>query len=423
MFESLLKLKSRGIKHLSSILMRQNLTWFGVLYLFTLLLVIVCNGAGYEKFDVEVALLTSAGLTFLLAFLTLPQRLYRFKLPIVLVFNTFMLLTYWYISTNNSLVFFFIYELFLLPSSYLVYSVSPNKRAVKSTTYFVWWTQAGSMLVLGGLLLQIVSNGTLYFNEVSHINTLAGLLILLGFGVKIPIFPFFFWLTKTHVEAITSFSIFLSGFLVKLAVFGIVKFQIFNNPTLVAIVLPLTLVSIVVASVGFIYQTDYKKIIAYATVQEMNILTLLYLLTVQYDNCAVSNLLIVHTLLSGLFFTIADLLYKKYNSRALKSLKGLLQLAPKMASFVLGAILVFKGLPYTAKFPIEFTLYSSLLQESKLLFIFLIICVVFIGNLFFTLVNVAVLFGSTKTNVVTDLTTREFSSLLFPILWLVLYIL
>lgn len=403
--------------------MRQNLTWFGVLYLFTLLLIIVSNGTGYEKFGIEVALLTSAGLTFLLAFLTLPQRLYRFKLHIVLVFNAFMMLTYWYISTNNSLVFFFIYELFLLPSSYLVYCVSPNKRAVKSTTYFVWWTQAGSMLVLGGLLIQIVSNGTLYFDEVSHVNTLAGLLILLGFGVKIPIFPFFFWLTKTHVEAITSFSIFLSGFLVKLAVFGVVKFQIFNNPTLVAIVLPLTLISILVASIGFIYQTDYKKIIAYATVQEMNILTLLYLLTVQYDNCAVSSLLIVHTLLSGLFFTIADLLYKKYNSRALKSLKGLLQVAPKMASLVIGAILVFKGLPYTAKFPIEFTLYSTLLQESKLLFSFLIISVVFIGNLFFTLVNVTVLFGSNKTDVVTDLTAREFSSILFPLLWLALYVL
>lgn len=48
------------------------------------------------------------------------------------------------------------------------------------------------MLVLGGLLIHAVSNGTLSFDKVNHVSTLAGVLILLGFGVKIPIFPFFF---------------------------------------------------------------------------------------------------------------------------------------------------------------------------------------------------------------------------------------
>lgn len=44
--------------------------------------------------------------------------------------------------------------------------------------------------------------------------------ILIGLGVKIPIWPFHFWLTKTHVEAPTYFSIYLSGFLVKTAIMG-----------------------------------------------------------------------------------------------------------------------------------------------------------------------------------------------------------
>jgi NADH:ubiquinone oxidoreductase subunit 4 (subunit M) len=230
-------------------------------------------------------------------------------------------------------------------------------------------------------------------------------------------------LTKTHVEAITSFSIFLSGFLVKLAIYGLVKFQIFTNPLLVAALLPLTLLSIAVASVGFAYQTDYKKVIAYATVQEMNVLTLVYLLTVQSDPQVVTNLLIVHTLLSGLFFTVADLLYKKFGSRSLKSLKGLLQLAPKMSTALVVAVLVFKGLPYTAKFPIEFAAYSVLLQENKLLGTFVILCVVFVGNLFFTVLNMAVLFGSARTNTAHDLTIREWALLATPIVWLAGFVL
>ena len=47
--------------------------------------------------------------------------------------------------------------------------------------------------------------------------------ILLGFGVKIPIWPFYEWLPKAHVEASTNFSIFLSGVLVKFAFFGFLK--------------------------------------------------------------------------------------------------------------------------------------------------------------------------------------------------------
>lgn len=49
-------------------------------------------------------------------------------------------------------------------------------------------------------------------------------LLFIGFGFKVPIWPFHFWLTKTHVEAPTGFSIFLSGFLVKSALFGFYKF-------------------------------------------------------------------------------------------------------------------------------------------------------------------------------------------------------
>jgi len=49
------------------------------------------------------------------------------------------------------------------------------------------------------------------------------LLFFLGFGIKVPIWPMHYWLTKTHVEASAGFSMYLSGFLVKTAVFGFYK--------------------------------------------------------------------------------------------------------------------------------------------------------------------------------------------------------
>lgn len=72
------------------------------------------------------------------------------------------------------------------------------------------------------------------------------LVLFLGFGFKIPIWPFHYWLTKTHVEAPGSFSMYLSGFLVKTALFGLYKLYLaLNFPS--GNILP-----IVIASVGVI---------------------------------------------------------------------------------------------------------------------------------------------------------------------------
>ena len=84
------------------------------------------------------------------------------------------------------------------------------------------------MLVLVGILYLRYRLGIVHFYQLKtktvYIPQYVQFALLFGFLFKIPTFPFYFWLTKTHVEALTSFSIFLSGFLVKIAVFGLYKF-------------------------------------------------------------------------------------------------------------------------------------------------------------------------------------------------------
>jgi NADH-quinone oxidoreductase subunit M len=98
---------------------------------------------------------------------------------------------------------------------------------------------------------------------------------LIGFGVKFPIWPFYDWLPKAHVEASTNFSIFLSGVLVKLAFFGFIKYMLFleNEFSLLA-VYPFILIGIIDSSFKLYYQIDLKKLIAYSTVIEMHWLVL-----------------------------------------------------------------------------------------------------------------------------------------------------
>jgi NADH-quinone oxidoreductase subunit M len=93
----------------------------------------------------------------------------------------------------------------------------------------------------------------------------------IGFGVKLPIWPFYGWLPKAHVEASTNFSIFLSGVLVKFAFFGLLKclISIQLEPSFYY-VYPFLFIGIVDAVFKLFYQIDLKKLVAYSTVVEMH---------------------------------------------------------------------------------------------------------------------------------------------------------
>jgi NADH-quinone oxidoreductase subunit M len=97
------------------------------------------------------------------------------------------------------------------------------------------------------------------------------LCFLIGFGVKLPIWPFYGWLPKAHVEASTNFSIFLSGVLVKFAFFGLFKclLVVELEPTCIY-VYPFLILGIVDTVFKIFYQIDLKKLVAYSTVVEMH---------------------------------------------------------------------------------------------------------------------------------------------------------
>jgi len=174
--------------------------------------------------------------SFIIIFLS-DNKIYQ-SYVFIFIISLFPLLSLFYIYTLNLIIFFFIYELFLLPSLFLVYYLSPNKRSLIATFYFLIWTQLGSFFVFIYLIILISKINTWWLINITNIylsvstKKLLFLFIFLGFGIKVPIWPFYYWLTKTHVEAPTFFSIYLSGFLVKVALYGFYKlffFFIFEN--------------------------------------------------------------------------------------------------------------------------------------------------------------------------------------------------
>ena len=126
-------------------------------------------------------------------------------------------------STTSLIIFFLSYELLLIPSFFILYNFAKTRRCVEAAYLMFFWTQFGALfLILGFLYLFFSTNSTSFhaFNDyffTSFELNFIFICLIFGFGVKLPIWPFYGWLPKAHVEASTNFSIFLSGVLVKFA--------------------------------------------------------------------------------------------------------------------------------------------------------------------------------------------------------------
>ena len=83
-----------------------------------------------------------------LSILALDNKIYWKNIKYYLSFNLFVIIVIFYVSTTNLIFFFLMYECLLLPSFLFVYFVSPSRRSIQASIYFVVWTQLGSFLVL-----------------------------------------------------------------------------------------------------------------------------------------------------------------------------------------------------------------------------------------------------------------------------------
>lgn len=348
------------------------------------------------------------GLTLLLlsyivgfiSLLALDTRLYWKNFKYNFTFSIFLIIVYLYTTTNNLLLLFIFYEFLLIPSFFFVYFVSPSRRAIQASIYFVIWTQLGSFLVLGSCLYIIFISGTSEFdmirryqfsyNEVFILYTT----IFLGFGFKVPIWPFHYWLTKTHVEAPSGFSIYLSGFLVKSALYGFYKISIlFSVDINSTIFILICILGVIDSSLKMWGQTDIKKLVAFGTIQEMNLIFLAFCWGDSFIVTVGIIFTITHAFLSSLMFYLVDCVYRRYYTRSIVEINGILHITPNLGIFILIMVIFFSGLPGTIKFISEFYLFSGFFEVSPILCCFLMFIANVLGLIGFSKIWFNLVFG------------------------------
>ena len=329
-----------------------------------------------------------------LSTLTIDSRLNIGKINFLVIFLYFDLTIWFFIKSENFIEFFIYYEFLLLPSFLIVYLLGYSRRTINSSIYFLIWTQIGSLVVLVSILILkfilnidnfVLSEYYIKSQNSSIYYIICATGILLGFGVKIPFWPFHYWITKTHVESPSGFSIYLSGFLVKTAIFGIYKFlPLINYNINLYPFLLFILIGFLDSSVKFFTQTDIKKLIAYCTIQEMNFITFIFLFT-SIDNFNIGVLFVTtHGLLSSLLFFIIDCIYRRLYTRSIIKSQGLLSNCSNISISIILTQLVYIGLPGSAKFIIELNFITSFIITYTLTI------------LYFIIINLVSIFGFSK---------------------------
>lgn len=370
-------------------------------------------------------LITFLSIFFCLSYNT--DELMSFMLYVQLILTAGYILFF----TDSLILFFFAYEMLLVPSFFILYKFAKTRRCVEAAYLMFFWTQFGALfLIFGFIYMFLISDSSLFsvinliYFSTFEVNFIF-LCCLIGFGVKLPIWPFYGWLPKAHVEASTNFSIFLSGVLVKFAFFGLMKcmFIIQLEPTFIY-VYPFLVIGIVDAVFKLFYQIDLKKLVAYSTVVEMHWLTICVISG--QSNLLLANfcMLISHALLSTNSFLLVDAVARRFKTRLITEISGINFLCPKLFLAILLNTLIFLGFPGSIFFVSEFLFFSFFFDLFPVMALFLVVLLYLLAPSFFFRSWVNLMFGASKSfsnKAPVDLSTREmvlFFGIPFLMYWL-----
>ena len=209
-------------------------------------------------------------------------------------------------------------------------------------------------------MLEIAKNGFASITTVIPLTAMFFLLII-GFAIKLPVFPLHTWLPDAHTDAPTGVSVILAGALLKMGGYGIIRICVSIFPEAAKTFAPLFMV---LAVIGIVYgaavtlrQTDLKRLIAYSSVSHMGYVLLGIFALSQVSLVGASLQMFSHGIITGLLFAMAGLVMHNAEERDLRKLGGLAKQTPLIAVIFSIAGLASLGLPLTSGFAAEFLVF------------------------------------------------------------------
>ncbi|MFM9051396.1 MAG: NuoM family protein [Bacteroidota bacterium] len=276
---------------------------------------------------------------------------------------------------TDGFLFYVFWELALIPI-YLICLNWGGADRQRITLKFFIYTLFGSLLMLvafiwlrGATVGQDFAIDSFYALDLSSpAQSLVFWALFLAFAIKMPIFPLHTWQPDTYTDSPTQGTMLLSGIMLKMGVYGILRWLLPIVPGAFAewgdIAMWLSVAGIVYASLVAWMQNDFKRLVAYSSIAHVGMIAAgVFSLTKEGLQGSVVQMLSHGVNVVGLFF-IADILINRSGTRELDKLGGIRQLAPAFSTAFLVVLLGSVALPLTNGFIGEFMLLNGIFKYS-----------------------------------------------------------
>ncbi|MFA6142663.1 MAG: proton-conducting transporter membrane subunit [Candidatus Omnitrophota bacterium] len=304
------------------------------------------------------------------------------------------------VTAGNLFSFLIFWELMSLASYFLVVFDYKHEKSINAGTIYLIMTHAGTACLMAAFFILYNYAHSFDYMAVRHavvllspqMRNIVFLLLLVGFSTKAGVVPLHIWLPYAHPQAPSHVSSIMSGVMIKIAIYGMIRFFV----TLLgpgpawwgAAILVLGMISCLVGVIYALMDHDLKKLLAYHSVENIGIILLgvgaamffasLSIVPVAaLSMCAGLYHLVNHALFKGLLFLCSGSVFKATGLRNIEKMGGLIKAMPMTAFFFLIGAMGISALPPLNGFVSEWLTFQAfflgILQSPGAIKIFMVV--------------------------------------------------
>lgn len=274
-------------------------------------------------------------------------------------------------AAQDGMLFFVFFEATLLPL-YLLIGIYGRANKARAAIKFFFFSFTGSLMMLVSMLYMYMHTQSFDIERwhALHLPLAIQVAVFIGFlgafAVKVPMWPVHTWLPDVHLDGPTGAAVMLG--MLKMGGYGLMRFNLPLLPDashfLAPMMIGLSLIAVIYASLVALVQTDMRKLLAYSAVAHMGLVTLgLFVFNDLGTNGALMQM-ISYGIVSGAMLMCTGMLYDRTNSALIDSYGGVANSMPKFAVFAMLFSMANVGLPGTSGFVGEFLVLMGVVKAN-----------------------------------------------------------